>query len=175
MTTVVLSLGSNLGDRLARLQSAIDGLGGSVRAVSPVFESDPWGGVDQDAFLNAVVVAEDDGVEPRTWLARAQALESANDRVRGIRWGPRTLDVDLITCADEGREIRSLEPTLVLPHPQAHRRAFVLVPWLAVDPAAVLTVDGQRRPVVELLEQLDGTERRSVRATDLQLRWSRPR
>ncbi|MDQ1321849.1 MAG: 2-amino-4-hydroxy-6-hydroxymethyldihydropteridine diphosphokinase, partial [Actinomycetota bacterium] len=62
VTTVVLSIGSNLGDRLARLQSVVDGLGDSVRAVSPVFESDPWGGVDQDAFLNAVLVAEDDGM-----------------------------------------------------------------------------------------------------------------
>lgn len=173
MTTVVLSLGSNLGDRLARLQAAVDGLGATLRAVSPVFESDPWGGVDQDAFLNAVVVAEDDGVEPRTWLARSQALESANDRVRGIRWGPRTLDVDLIKCSDGEREIRSLDPTLTLPHPQAHRRAFVLVPWLAVDPAAELTVAGWRRPIVELLGQLDESERRSVRATDLELRWSR--
>ena len=173
VTTVVLSIGSNLGDRLARLQSVVDGLGDSVRAVSPVFESDPWGGVDQDAFLNAVLVAEDDGMDARAWLARAQALERENDRVRDIRWGPRTLDVDLIVCADAGRDIRSAETTLTLPHPQAHRRAFVLVPWLAIDPSAELIVDGRRRPVKDLLEELDRAERESVRPTKLVLRRDR--
>lgn len=159
---------------MAHLQSVIDGLGDAVRTVSPVFESDPWGGVDQGAFLNAVLVAEDDGVDAHTWLSRAQALERENDRVRDIRWGPRTLDVDLVVCADAGREIRSDEPDLTLPHPQAHRRAFVLVPWLAIDPAATLTIDGRRCPVVELLEELGPAERQSVRPTHLVLHRGRP-
>ncbi|HOB48732.1 MAG TPA: 2-amino-4-hydroxy-6-hydroxymethyldihydropteridine diphosphokinase [Mycobacterium sp.] len=172
MTRVVLSIGSNLGDRMARLQSVVDGLGGSVQAVSPVFESDPWGGVDQDAFLNAILVAEDEGKDAYDWLARAQELERENDRVREVRWGPRTLDVDLIVCGVAGRDIRIDDPTLTLPHPQAHRRAFVLIPWLAVDPAAELTVHGRRRPVAELLEELDPAERSSVRPTNRVLRTS---
>src|SRR5689334_13702747 len=99
MTSVVLSIGSNLGDRLARLQSVVDGLGDSVRAVSPVYETDPWGGVEQGAFLNAVVIADDPTLDGRGWLRRAQELERAADRVREKRWGPRTLDVDLVMCS----------------------------------------------------------------------------
>jgi len=169
VTTVVLSIGSNLGDRLARLQSVVDGLGDAVLEVSPVYESDPWGGVEQDAFLNAVLVADDPGNDARDWLARAQALERDSGRVRDIRWGPRTLDVDLITCADRGDVVVSSEPALTLPHPQAHRRAFVLVPWLEIDPVAQLVVDGHGRPVAELVEELDSAERASVRPTHLVL------
>src|ERR1700747_780413 len=98
MTSVVLSIGSNLGDRLARLQSVVDDLDGSVRAVSPVYETDPWGGVEQGPFLNAVVIADNPELDGHGWLHRAQELERAADRVRGERWGPRTLDVDLVTC-----------------------------------------------------------------------------
>lgn len=166
MTSVVLSIGSNLGDRLARLQSVVDGLGDAVRAVSPVYETDPWGGVEQGAFLNATVLADDPALDARGWLRRAQELERAADRVRDERWGPRTLDVDLVMCSDGGREIASGDDELTLPHPRAHERAFVLVPWLAVDPAAVLTVGGERRSVEKLLAELDPAERDGVRMTD---------
>ena len=169
MTSVVLSIGSNLGDRLARLQSVVDGLGDSVRAVSPVYETDPWGGVEQGAFLNAVVIADDPTLDGRGWLRRAQELERAADRVREKRWGPRTLDVDLVMCSQGGREVTSDDDELTLPHPLAHERAFVLVPWLAVDPAAVLTVAGERRSVGKLLAGLDPAERDGVRMTDLVL------
>jgi 2-amino-4-hydroxy-6-hydroxymethyldihydropteridine diphosphokinase len=166
MTSVVLSIGSNLGDRLARLQSVVDGLGGAVRAVSPVYETDPWGGVEQGAFLNAVVIADDPALDGRGWLRRAQELERAADRVRIQHWGPRTLDVDLIMCSDGGREVTSNDDELTLPHPLAHERAFVLVPWLAVDPAAVLTVAGERRSVEKLLAEIDPADRDGVRMTD---------
>jgi 2-amino-4-hydroxy-6-hydroxymethyldihydropteridine diphosphokinase len=166
VTSVVLSIGSNLGDRLARLQSVVDGLGESVRAVSPVYETDPWGGVEQVAFLNAVVIADDPALDGRGWLRRAQELERAADRVRDERWGPRTLDVDLVMCSDGGREVTSDDEELTLPHPLAHRRAFVLLPWLAVDPAAVLTVAGERRSVEKLLAELDPAERDGVRMID---------
>ncbi|AEV72787.1 2-amino-4-hydroxy-6-hydroxymethyldihydropteridine pyrophosphokinase [Mycolicibacterium rhodesiae NBB3] len=166
MTSVVLSIGSNLGDRLARLQSVVDGLGDAVRAVSPVYETDPWGGVEQDPFLNAVVLADDAALDGRGWLHRAQEFERAAQRVREERWGPRTLDVDLVMCSDGGREVTSDDDELTLPHPLAHERAFVLVPWLAVDPAAVLTVGGERRSVVKLLAELDPAERDGVRRTD---------
>src|SRR5580693_6100750 len=101
MTRVVLSIGSNLGDRLARLQSVVDGLGEAVQAVSPVYETDPWGGVEQGSFLNAVVMADDPACDAQGWLRRGQQFERDADRVRGQRWGPRTLDVDLIACYGE--------------------------------------------------------------------------
>jgi 2-amino-4-hydroxy-6-hydroxymethyldihydropteridine diphosphokinase len=169
MTSVVLSIGSNLGDRKARLQSVVDGLGDAVRAVSPVYETDAWGGVDQGPFLNAVLIADDPDVDCHGWLRRGQELERAAGRVRGQRWGPRTLDVDLITCYDEDIEVTSRDDGLTLPHPLAHLRAFVLIPWLAVDPGAVLTVAGETHPVARLLEELEPAERAGVRLTGLGL------
>lgn len=161
MTRVVLSIGSNLGDRLGRLQAVIDGLGDRVVAVSPVFETPPWGGVEQDHFLNAVVVAEDPGLDAAGWLAEAHRLENSNARERTVKWGPRTLDVDIVTCHDGDDEVRSANPVLTLPHPLAHERAFVLIPWLALDPAAQLA----GRPVAELLDGIDVAQRAGVHPT----------
>ncbi len=169
MSRVVLSLGSNLGDRLARLQSVVDGLGSSVRAVSPVYETKAWGGVEQGAFLNAVLIADDPSLDAYGWLRRAHELEAAADRVREERWGPRTLDVDLVTCHDGGREVISSDDQLTLPHPLAHQRAFVLIPWLAVEPGATLTVTGEPHPIAGLLDELGPAERDGVRATELAL------
>jgi len=169
MTRVVLSIGSNLGDRMARLQSAVDGLGSSVRALSPVYETDAWGGVEQGPFLNAVVIADDPDLDGHGWLKRAQALEQANERVREQKWGPRTLDVDLVCCHDGATEVVSRDEVLTLPHPLAHLRAFVMIPWLAVDPEAVLTVGGERRPVDRLLAELEPADRDGVRLTGLVL------
>lgn len=166
MTRVVLSIGSNLGDRLARLQAVVDGLGDRVVAVSPVFETPPWGPVEQDSFLNAVVIADDPDLDAPAWLAEAHRLENANARERTVKWGPRTLDVDIVTCHDGDREIRSADPILTLPHPLAGERAFVLIPWLAVDPSARLS----GRPVAELLDCIDGAERAGVRPTS----WTLP-
>lgn len=168
MTWVVFSIGSNLGDRLARLQSVVDGLGEKVLAVSPVYETDPWGRVDQAPFLNAVLIANDPACDGQCWLRRAQEFERGAGRVRGERWGPRTLDVDLIACYGEA-EVISRENNLTLPHPLAHLRAFVMIPWLAIDPDAQLTVAGGPQPVSGLLAQLDPADRESVRLTDLKL------
>lgn len=173
MSRVVLSIGSNMGDRLARLQSVVDRLGETVRAVSPVFETEAWGGVAQDAFLNAVVIADDPALDAHGWLRRAHELEKLNDRVREQRWGPRTLDVDLVCCFDGSREVVSADPDLTLPHPLAHRRAFVLIPWLAVEPAAELLLDDRCRPVSELLDELDPAERDTVRRTEHMLQGLR--
>lgn len=167
MTSVVLSIGSNLGDRLARLQAAVDGIGDAVRAVSPVYETDAWGGVEQGAFLNAVVIADDPTLDAHAWLRRVQAIETANQRVREQKWGPRTLDIDLVCAADSDGEVLCNDADLTLPHPFAHERAFVLMPWLDVDPAAELIVDGGRRSARDLLAALDGAERDGVRPTDL--------
>ena len=169
MSTVVLSIGSNLGDRLARLQSVVDALGSRVSAVSPVYETDPWGGVEQGPFLNAVVIAEDPHLDGRGWLDFAQGLERAAERLRGQKWGPRTLDVDLVTCRDDGRDVFSREDGLTLPHPLAHLRAFVLIPWLAVDPDATLTVTDAEVPVSRLLSDLPAEDRAGVRPTPLVL------
>jgi len=169
MTSVVLSVGSNLGDRLAHLQSVVDDLADAVRAVSPVYETDAWGGVEQGPFLNAVLLADAPDLDARGWLRRAHEFEDAAQRIREQHWGPRTLDVDIISCWDRDSEILSADPTLTLPHPFAHQRAFVLVPWLATDAEATLTVDGRSVPVGQLLNALDTAETDGVRPTDLVL------
>jgi 2-amino-4-hydroxy-6-hydroxymethyldihydropteridine diphosphokinase len=138
---VVLALGSNLGDRMACLRLGIEVLdrdGITAMAVSGVFETTPVGGPEQDNYLNAVLLAMS-ALPAQQILARCAAAESAAGRVRTVRWGPRTLDVDIITCDDEQRA----GPDLTLPHPRAHERAFVLAPWLDVDPAAVLPGRGR--------------------------------
>jgi len=174
MTRVVLSIGSNLGDRLARLQSVVDGLGDSVLAVSPVYETQPWGLVEQGPFLNAVLIADDPACNGQAWLRRAQEFEQMAGRVRGERWGPRTLDVDLIACYQNSPagevEVIAREPNLTLPHPLAHLRAFVMIPWLAVDPDAQLTVAGGPRPVARQLAELDPADREAVRLSRLELK-----
>ncbi|AOS61176.1 2-amino-4-hydroxy-6-hydroxymethyldihydropteridine diphosphokinase [Actinoalloteichus hymeniacidonis] len=154
MSRAVLSLGSNLGDRLAMLRLAVTGLGEAVRAVSPVYETAPWGVLDQPDFLNAVVIVEDD-IGAWDWLRRSQALETQAQRVREIRWGPRTLDVDVVTVD----EVRSDDPELLLPHPGAGDRASVLVPWHDIDPDAVLPGRG---PIRDLLAGLDSTDLRRL-------------
>ncbi|MEO3758422.1 2-amino-4-hydroxy-6-hydroxymethyldihydropteridine diphosphokinase [Mycobacterium sp. B14F4] len=165
----VLSIGSNLGDRLALLRSVVDGLAGDLLAASPVYETAPWGGVEQGPFLNAVVIADAPALDGYGWLHRAREFERSAERVRDERWGPRTLDVDIVSCRDGEREVISTDPELMLPHPRAHQRAFVLVPWLAVEPDATLTVDGEPRRVADVLAALDRTERDGVRRTDLVL------
>jgi 2-amino-4-hydroxy-6-hydroxymethyldihydropteridine diphosphokinase len=162
VTEAVLSLGSNLGDRFAHLRGAVDGLAGVLRAVSPVYENPPWGVLDQPDFLNAVVLVDADGVDAWGWLRRAQALERAASRRRTLRWGPRTLDVDVVTV--DG--VTSTDPELILPHPGAHER---LLPWYDIRPDASLPGHG---PVAGLLAGLD----RSMmhRRDDLVLAPSRP-
>jgi 2-amino-4-hydroxy-6-hydroxymethyldihydropteridine diphosphokinase len=169
MTRVVLSIGSNLGDRLARLQSVVDGLADAVLAVSPVYETDPWGRVDQAPFLNAVLIADDPACDGHDWLRRGQEFERAAARVRGERWGPRTLDVDLIACYGP-TEVVSRDNNLTLPHPLAHLRAFVLIPWLDIEPDAQLTLADGPQPVAGLLAQLEAADRDGVRPTGLTLR-----
>ena len=170
MSSVVLSIGSNIGDRMAWLQSVIDGLDDAVVAVSPVYETAAWGGVEQGPFLNAVLVAEDPALDAHGWLRRAHELEDAAQRIRDQRWGPRTLDVDLVTCRDSDGEVTVHDEVLTLPHPYAHVRAFVLVPWLAVDPDAAMTVEGRVRTVAQRLGDIDRAERSGVRRTESVLR-----
>ena len=137
-------------------------------AASAIFRTAPWGGVEQQDFLNAVLIAEDPDLDCHGWLRLGHELESAADRTREVRWGPRTLDVDIITCDD----VCSDDPELTLPHPRAHQRAFVLVPWLDADPDAELPVGGDLLPVREVLARLDESERGGVSRTELTLRIS---
>ena len=152
----MLSVGSNVGDRLAAIQSAVEAFRPWLLAVSPVYETPPWGPVPQADFLNAVLVATDAQAAPGDWLERAQAAERAGGRTRDVRWGPRTLDVDVIVVDD----VVSADPTLTLPHPHAAERAFVLVPWLAVQPDARLS----GRSIRELLGALAPDAVADVRA-----------
>jgi 2-amino-4-hydroxy-6-hydroxymethyldihydropteridine diphosphokinase len=143
-TIAVLSLGSNLGDRLGFLRLAVNGLGERVLAVSPVYETEPWGGVEQGDFLNAVVLARSETLDEWGWLGLCQSLETEANRVREVRWGPRTLDVDVVAVfGADGAPVFSDHPDLLLPHPGAAERATVLRPWLDIDPDAVLPGAGR--------------------------------
>ncbi|GAB2582494.1 2-amino-4-hydroxy-6-hydroxymethyldihydropteridine diphosphokinase [Paractinoplanes abujensis] len=150
MTRAVLSIGSNLGDRERHLRQAVRELGGSVERASGVYETPPWGDADQPAYLNAVVLVSDPAAVPHDWLERAWAAETAAQRVRDPerRFGPRTLDVDVIAVYEDGRPVLSDDPELTLPHPRAHLRAFVLRPWHDIEPAAELPGHG---PIARLL------------------------
>jgi 2-amino-4-hydroxy-6-hydroxymethyldihydropteridine diphosphokinase len=152
---VVYSIGSNLGDRLGNVQGAVDALSDTPDVilvdVSSVYETEPVGvPADSPQFLNIVVIAETT-LEPRTLVERAFAIEDAYGRTRDSgRYGPRTLDVDLIMV---GNAIVDQED-LRLPHPLAHQRAFVLVPWYEVDPTAEITGRGA---IGDLLSQADAS------------------
>lgn len=152
MTRAVLSLGANLGDRAGTLRAALAALtGDGLVARSTLYETPPWGPVAQPPYLNAVAVV-DGPRDAAGWLARAHELEQAAGRTREVRWGARTLDVDVVTVtADDGTAVLSDDPALALPHPRAHERAFVLVPWLALDPGA--EVPGRGR-VADLVADL---------------------
>lgn len=133
-----LSLGSNLGDRLDYLQGAVDALGETPEiwpvAVSSVYETLAQGGPDDaPPYLNAVLVV-DTTLSARMLLERAKAVEDAFGRTRDVRWGPRTLDVDILALGD--RELG--DEDLTVPHPRLAERAFVLVPWAEVDPDFVV-------------------------------------
>lgn len=145
----VVALGANLGDRAATLRAAVAELartpGVAVSGCSPVVSTRSVGGPeDSPDYLNAVVgLAVDLG--PEELLGVCQGIEQRHGRERLVRWGPRTLDVDIVCF--EG--VRSSDPHLTLPHPRAHERAFVLVPWSLMDPDAALG----GRPVRELAER----------------------
>jgi 2-amino-4-hydroxy-6-hydroxymethyldihydropteridine diphosphokinase len=142
-----LGLGSNLGDRLHHLQTAVDGLaqtdGVAVADVSPVYETAPVGGPAQPDYLNAVVALDTD-LDARELLGVAHRLETTAARVRDQRWGPRTLDVDVLLVGDE----RVREPDLEVPHPRLRERGFVLAPLADLDPSAAGTPPGGTWPGV---------------------------
>ena len=158
-----IGLGSNMGDRFSYLQQALDSLntvtGVQVHSVSPVYETDPVGGPEQENYLNAVAVLKT-VLTPHQLLAETQQIEQEANRQRNERWGPRTLDLDLLA---RDREVVSTED-VDLPHPRAHERGFVLLPWSMLDPDYLLPGYGS---VADLLTRVDVS---GVRLrTDLQL------
>jgi 2-amino-4-hydroxy-6-hydroxymethyldihydropteridine diphosphokinase len=164
VSRAVLSLGANLGDRAGAIRAAITALkDDGLVARSTLYETPPWGPVEQPPYLNAVVVVRG----PRDaagWLARAHELEQAAGRTREVRWGPRTLDVDVVAVTeDDGTPVVSDDPGLTLPHPRAHERAFVLLPWATLEPGAELPGRGK---VADLLAALPADEKLAVTRWD---------
>lgn len=133
MTTALLSLGANIGDPLAQLQYAARRLAPWSYAHASIYRSAPWGVTDQPEFLNTALLVHDPAATPAEWLARAHTIETEAGRTREVHWGPRTLDIDIIACWQDDAPhtpITSTDPHLLLPHPHAHERTFVLVPAL---------------------------------------------
>lgn len=162
-TRAVLSIGGNRGDALGLLRevAAVAADDGILRGCSSVYATPPWGGVEQDDFLNAVVVVDHPGA-PRDVLAWGFARERAAGRTRDVRWGPRTLDVDVVAADVDGAPVIDDDEELTLPHPRADQRAFVLVPWEEVEPGARLG----GRPLTEHLAALEPAEVTAVRRLD---------
>jgi 2-amino-4-hydroxy-6-hydroxymethyldihydropteridine diphosphokinase len=163
----VLGLGANLGERAARMRDALSLLAAHpairLRAVSPLYETAPWGVTDQPAFLNAAALVSTT-LSPRALLAAILSVEAGLGRDRREKWGPRTIDIDILTYGDGA----VAEPDLVIPHPRLHERAFALVPLLDVAPRAI--VNG--RPAADWLAALDRTG--IVRVADADW-WREPR
>ena len=145
---VVIALGSNLGDRAENISKAVSELNKIIEVthLSTIYETDPVGGPEQPDYLNAVLIGESE-LNPVDLLTKTLEIENALGRTREVRWGARTLDIDLIVAGD----IVSNTEFLTLPHPRAHERAFVLEPWLEIEPDAVLPGRGS---VATLLSQL---------------------
>jgi 2-amino-4-hydroxy-6-hydroxymethyldihydropteridine diphosphokinase len=141
----VIALGSNLGDRELNIDSAVAEIAKIIEVthLSTNHETDPVGGPDQPKYLNAVLMAES-FLTPEELLNALLAIESRLGRVRDIHWGPRTIDLDLIIVDDE----RIDSPDLVLPHPRAHERRFVLEPWAEIDPDAELPGHGRVKEIL---------------------------
>ncbi|GAB85354.1 2-amino-4-hydroxy-6-hydroxymethyldihydropteridine diphosphokinase [Gordonia rubripertincta] len=165
MSRAVLSAGSNVGDSLGHLRSVVEGFADELVAVSAVYATPPWGGIEQGDFLNITLIV-DGPSSARQWLDRGNGLEQAADRTREVRWGPRTLDVDVISVTESGRVVVDDDPVLTLPHPRAAQRAFVLIPWLEIEPEATLWTPEGERPVRDLVDALDAAERDAVRAVE---------
>jgi 2-amino-4-hydroxy-6-hydroxymethyldihydropteridine diphosphokinase len=155
MRTAYLGLGSNVGDRLATLQRAVDGLhateGLAILRSSRIYETEPVGGPPQPRYLNAVLEART-SLGARELLDACRRVERSLGRERLVRWGPRTIDIDILTYGEE----RIDDPDLVIPHPRMHQRAFVLAPLLELDadpplPAGVRLASSRLGP-----EQLSG-------------------
>ncbi len=144
----MIAVGANLGAAVLVVGEALDTLAdrldGDLVARSSLYRTAPVGGPEQPDFINAVAIVDSD-LEPSEILARLQAMESESGRVRDVRWGPRTLDLDVIVAGD----VVSDDPKLTIPHPRAHERAFVLIPWVEIDPLAQIPGIGAVQQLVD--------------------------
>lgn len=167
---VYLSLGTNLGNRRQNLQLAVNALGekAAIEAISPVYETAPWGVADQPDYFNICLKAKT-LLEPDAFLASSQEIEQKMGRIRGEKWGPRLIDIDLILFNDWIRD----DDSLSIPHPQLDQRAFVLVPLFDIEPNLVDPRSG--RSLKDMLasidtstvERLNGSDVRLLRPTEL--------
>ena len=172
----VIGVGANMGNPAETVQSAMDALDLHPHITelqrSSLYRSAPVGGVEQDDFINAVIAVETT-LSAHELLGVCQGVELAHGRTRNVRWGPRTLDLDLIRftpherleqgadLSDAGAQLSLADPVLTLPHPESVNRAFVLTPWQEIDPSATIEVDGTTLTLRERLEELgdQGVER----------------
>ena len=154
MSVAVIALGANLDDPVTHVHRAARDIANladvDITHRSSLYRTSPIGGPEQPDYVNAIVVVSTTR-EPTALLADLHSIEARHGRTRDVRWGPRTLDLDLITYDDVTRN----DPALELPHPRAHHRAFVLVPWFEADPGARLTGRGA---VQRLLQELDSSD-----------------
>ena len=147
---VVLALGSNLGDSKAILTAAIS----EIEKISPVLTKStfhltkPVGGPEQEDFLNAVIILETE-MSAQELLHNCQEIENKYGRTREIKWGPRTLDIDIISYGEE----LIFTDDLTIPHPLAHLRSFVLTPWLEIDTGAFIPGKGKVSELLELIKE----------------------
>ncbi|WKD61963.1 2-amino-4-hydroxy-6-hydroxymethyldihydropteridine pyrophosphokinase [Corynebacterium ciconiae DSM 44920] len=149
----VISIGSNTGASRSHLASVLEEFRSEMVACSSLYVTAPWGVEDQPDFLNAVLIVDTEST-PQQLLARGQALEARAERVRQRHWGPRTLDVDIVDIPG----FTSTDPTLTVPHPYAHQRGFVLIPWHEIAPDAALG----GTPLSTLIDALPAAERTGI-------------
>lgn len=157
MTEAFLGLGSNLGDRAAMLRAAVTALdathGVRVTRISSLYETPPWGPVPQGPYLNACIAIET-SLSPREVLDLGLAIERDHGRERAVRWGPRTLDIDLLLYGNEAID----EDGLIVPHPRMAERAFVLVPLAEIAPELVVA----GRAIPDILTEIETDEIRKI-------------
>lgn len=145
----VIALGSNLGNRELYIDSAVAELAKIIEIthLSTNHETDPVGGPEQPKYLNAIAIGETE-LDPRELLIVMLEIENKLGRKREVHWGPRTIDLDLIVFGDEIID----SETLVLPHPRAHERKFVLEPWLEIEPDAYIPGIGEIENILQRIE-----------------------
>ncbi len=147
-----------MGDRAGYLRAGVasfQAAGATVHAVSSVYRTPPWGPIEQPDYYNLAVDVSAADVDSSGWLDLCEQAESAAGRERTVRWGPRTLDADVVAVWADGEPVTSDDDLLTLPHPRAFERGFVLIPWVEIDPAAVLPGHG---PISALIADLKPDE-----------------
>lgn len=166
-TEAYLNLGANLGDAADTLDQAVAALDRhpkiNVLRRSSLYRTAPWGGVEQNDFLNLGLIVNTSLPAPEL-LAVMQGIEVACGRTRELRWGPRTLDIDLIRFGNDRAELILDTAALTLPHPRAHERAFVLAPWAELDEGAEVITPTGRRPIAAVLTELGDQEVTRIQA-----------